>query len=74
MLVRNNVIEFGSLFSFNHVLVEYVGTSHSVASAGNAYTLQLATWLSVLPHKRYPITDHNNSNGHSLTCHPAAKV
>jgi hypothetical protein len=49
--------------------------SHSVARADDIYTLQLATWLSVLPHKRYPITDHHSSsNVHLLARRPAARV
>jgi hypothetical protein len=59
-----------------------VGTSHSetdnfhnAARASVIYTLQLATWLFVQPHKRYPISDHHSSsNAHRLVHRLAAKV
>jgi hypothetical protein len=59
----------------------YVGTSHrqtdnshSPARAGDIYTLQLATWLSVQPQKRYPISDHHSNKVHWSVRRLAAKV
>jgi hypothetical protein len=44
-----------------------MGTSHSVARAGNIHTPYLAAWLSVHQHKRYQISAHRKSpNAHWL--------
>jgi hypothetical protein len=76
IIMRYHCYQLHTTFFFNILLsrISPVGTSHSVARAGDIYTLHPAAWLSVHPHKHYPTSAHNCSSANWFALLLAAMV